>query len=61
MTKLGKLALLAIACAAGLAAAADHGGKIKWTEPKNLKDFEGIVAQSGFYGKPILMFFTMDG
>jgi len=61
MMKRSLYAVLAIVCAAGLAAGDDHGGKIKWTEPKNLKDFEGIVAQANHYGRPILMFFTMDG
>ena len=61
MMKRSLYAVLAIVCAAGLAAGYDHGGKIKWSEPKNLRDFDGMVAQSNHYGRPILMFFTSDG
>ncbi len=56
-----KLAMAAAALLVAAGPALDHGGKIKWTEPKNEKEFDALVAQSNNYGKPIIMFFTQDG
>jgi hypothetical protein len=55
---------LAIAAAALFMAAApvqEHGGKIKWTEPKNSKEFDALIAQATAQGRASIMFFTMDG
>jgi len=54
---------LAIAAAALLAAsgqAAEHGGRIKWVEPKGLADFDSIVAQSHIAGRAVMVYFTQD-
>jgi hypothetical protein len=56
-----KLALAAAALLVAAGPAGDHGGKIKWTEPKNLKDFESMIAQSDAAGRAIIMYFTQDG
>jgi hypothetical protein len=55
---------LMFAAAAVLIAAApvgDHGGKVKWTEPKNAKEFDALIAQQNAQGRAGLIFFTMDG
>ena len=55
---------LSIAIAALLVAAApagDHGGKVKWTEPKNAKEFDALIAQANASGRAGMIFFTMDG
>ncbi|HEU4338722.1 MAG TPA: hypothetical protein VFS19_01525 [Planctomycetota bacterium] len=55
---------LSIAIAALLVAAApagDHGGKVKWTEPRNAKEFDALIAQSTANGRAGMIFFTMDG
>ena len=40
---------------------ADHGGKVKWTEPKNAKEWDGLVALATAQGRAGMVFFTMDG
>ncbi|HTF58133.1 MAG TPA: thioredoxin family protein [Planctomycetota bacterium] len=56
------LALLALAAAlVGARFAAPHGGKVTWNEPKNVKDYEAMVEQCNQTGRPILLYFTMDG
>ena len=55
---------LIMATAAVLIAAApvmDHGGKVKWTEPKNAKEWDALDAQQNAQGRAGLVFFTMDG
>jgi len=62
MLKRATYAVLALAFAAGLAAkAGEHGGKIRWTEPKNPKEFDALVARSNDTGRAIFLYFTMDG
>ena len=48
-------ALLAVAGQSG-----EHGGRIKWVEPKSLADFESIVAQSHIAGRAVMVYFTQD-
>ncbi|HTF57673.1 MAG TPA: hypothetical protein VK661_10610 [Planctomycetota bacterium] len=61
MLKRASYAFLALAVAAGLAAkAGEHGGRIKWTEPKNPKEFDSLVARSNETGRAILLYFTQD-
>ena len=56
-----KLAFAAAALLVAASPAGDHGGKIKWTEPKNAKEFDALVAQANQAGRAAIMFFTMDG
>ena len=56
-----KFAMAAAALLIAAAPAADHGGKIKWTEPKNAKEFDALIAQANAQGRAAIMFFTMDG
>jgi hypothetical protein len=56
-----KLALAVAALVIAAAPAGDHGGKVKWTEPKNSKEFDALIAQAGAQGKAGMIFFTMDG
>lgn len=56
-----KLAFALAALAIAAAPAFDHGGKVKWTEPKNAKEFDALIAQSAAQGKAGMIFFTMDG
>jgi len=55
-----KLAIAAAALLAASGQSAGHGGRIKWIEPKNLADFEAIVAQSHVAGRAIMVYFTQD-
>jgi hypothetical protein len=56
-----KLAMAAAVMLIAAGPAGDHGGKIKWTEPKNAKEFDALVAQASQQGRAAIMFFTMDG
>jgi len=56
-----KLAIAAAALLVAAAPAGDHGGKVKWTEPKNAKEFDALIAQSNQQGRAGMIFFTMDG
>ena len=56
-----KLAFALAALAIAAAPAPDHGGKVKWTEPKNAKEFDALVAQATASGRAGMIFFTMDG
>ena len=58
---MSKLALFAAALLVAAAPAGDHGGKVKWTEPKNAKEFDALVTQATVYGRAGMIFFTMDG
>lgn len=53
------LAVAALLVAA--APAGDHGGKVKWTEPKSAKEFDALIAQATAAGRAGMIFFTMDG
>ena len=59
MTKLAMAVTAALLVAAG--PAGDHGGKIKWNQPKNPGEFDALVAQANHHGRAIIMFFTKDG
>jgi hypothetical protein len=56
-----KLALAAAALLVAAGPAPDHGGKVKWTEPKNAKEFDALIAQATAQGRAGMIFFTMDG
>lgn len=56
-----KLAFAAAALLVAAGPAGDHGGKIKWTEPKNAKEFDALVAQAGQQGRAAILYFTQDG
>ena len=56
-----KLAFAAAALLVAAAPAGDHGGKVKWTEPKNAKEFDALIAQADAAGRAGMIFFTMDG
>jgi hypothetical protein len=56
-----KLALALAALVIAASPAGDHGGKVKWTEPKNAKEFDALIAQAAAQGKAGMIFFTMDG
>jgi len=56
-----KFAMAVAAILVAAAPAPDHGGKIQWTQPKNVKEYDALVDQSNQVGRPILLYFTMDG
>jgi hypothetical protein len=56
-----KLAMAAVALLVAAGPAGDHGGKVKWTEPKSAKEFDALIAQATAQGKAGLVFFSMDG
>jgi hypothetical protein len=56
-----RLAMAAAALVIAAAPAQEHGGKIKWTEPKNAKEFDVLIAQAAQAGRASIIFFTMDG
>lgn len=56
-----KLAFAVAALLVAAAPAGDHGGKVKWTEPKNAKEFDALIAQANAQGRAGMIFFTMDG
>jgi hypothetical protein len=56
-----KMALAVAALLVAAAPAGDHGGKVKWTEPKSAKEFDALIALANAAGKAGLIFFTMDG
>ena len=56
-----KFAFAVAALLVAAAPAADHGGKVKWTEPKNAKEFDALIAQANAAGRAGMIFFTMDG
>ena len=56
-----KFAMAAVALLVAAAPAPDHGGKIKWTNLKNAKEYDAFIDQSNKAGKPSLLYFTMDG
>ncbi|HZN62420.1 MAG TPA: hypothetical protein VFC90_08460 [Planctomycetota bacterium] len=56
-----KFAMAAVALLVAAAPAGDHGGKVKWTEPKNAKEFDALIAQQNAQGRAGMIFFTMDG
>jgi hypothetical protein len=56
-----KFAMAAVALLVAAGPAGDHGGKVKWTEPKSAKEFDALIAQATAQGKAGLVFFSMDG
>jgi hypothetical protein len=51
------------AAAAALIAAApqvQHGGRIKWAEPKGPADFEQLVRDSHIAGRAVMVYYTQD-
>ena len=56
-----KLALAIAAILVAATPAPDHGGKIKWTVPKNVKEYDALIEACNAAGKPAFLYFTMDG